>query len=443
MKTNIQNKDIIQLAAPIAFALLIPQLNFLTNTAFIGRLGQDELGVNGISGVFYLLLAMVGYGLSSGLQVLMARRVGEHNLSGLGRALSNGIVLSVLFSLTLMILSLWLAPLIFSLSIKSEKHLYLSIAFIYQRVWGLPFLMLTQLANAFFIASGSSKFIIWGSLTATIINIALDYALIFGHFGFQAYGLQGAAIASVVAEICAATLMWSIFYGKKMHKKYQVRQLLQFDLGLASDTLQLSAPLILQYFFSIGGWLLFFFYVEHLGATPLAASQMLRSVLGIVGVCTWAFASSCNTLVSRTIGQGNSDEVPALITKIIKLSFIATSIIGVVLILFPNYFLSLYTNDTALINYSITSLRAVVAGAVLMSVATVVFNGVVGTGNTWVNLVIEITCVLIYVVYCYVFIQKLQYPLYVAWLSECVYWIGLLLIAGMYLRSGKWKGKVI
>lgn len=443
MKIIIQNRDIFKIAAPISLALLIPQLNFLTNTAFIGRLGENELGINGISGVFYLLLAMVGYGLSSGLQVLMARRVGEGNRKALGSTMANGIVLSLLFSVSLMLLSLWIAPVIFSLNLHSDDHIYRSVDFIYVRVWGLPFLMLSQLANSFFIATGRSKLIIWGSAAATLVNISLDYCLIFGHWGFAAMGLHGAAIASVCSEIAASVLMWSIFFTRKMHLKYTLGNMLPFNLKLAANTLKVSAPLIFQYFFSIGSWLLFFFYVEHLGTRELASSQMLRSILGIVGVCTWAYASSCNTLVSRTIGQGLQNEVPRIIRKIIGLSFITTAIIGLVLLLFPAYFLSLYTNDKALILFSLPALRAVVLGTLVMSVATVAFNGVVGTGNTWINLRIEIACVILYIIYCYIFIRQLQSELYIAWLSEVVYWTGLLFISGLYLRSGRWKGKVI
>ena len=220
MKTRTTHNDIIKLAAPIALALLIPQISFLTNTAFIGRLGEQELGVNWIGGVFYLLLAMVGYGLSSGLQVLMARRAGEGNRKGLGSILGNGIILSLLFSCVLMLLALWMAPLLFSINIASEARLYLAVDFIYARAWGLPFLLLTQLCNAFFIASGRSRFIIYGSLTATGVNILLDYLLIFGHAGFRAAGLHGAALASVWAEVMAALVMWALFLFHRMHKKY-------------------------------------------------------------------------------------------------------------------------------------------------------------------------------------------------------------------------------
>ena len=304
MKILISAQDILKLAMPISLALLIPQINFLTNTAFIGRLGEDELGVNGIAGVFYLLLAMLGYGLSNGLQVLMARRVGEGNRKGLGKLFGNGIVLSTAFSILLMMLSLWFAPLLFGLTLHKDTHVYMSVDFLFVRVWGLPFLMLTQLVNSFFIATGRSKFIIYGSVAATLCNIVFDYLLIFGHGGFTAMGLHGAAIASVLAELTACIIMYSLFYYHRMHKKYEVRNILYFDFALSRNVLNIASPLIVQYFFSIGGWQLFFIFVEHLGSRELAASQILRSVLGIVGVCTWAFASACNTLVSRSIGQG-------------------------------------------------------------------------------------------------------------------------------------------
>lgn len=443
LKITINYRDILKIAAPIAMALLIPQINFLTNTAFIGRLGQDELGVNGISGVFYLLLAMLGYGLSNGLQVLMARRVGEGNQVGLGKILANGIVLSIFFSLLLMALTLWIAPLIFSMNLHDDRHILQSVDFIFVRIWGLPFLMLTQLANSFFIATARAKYIIWGSVLATLINITLDYCFIFGHAGFLPMGLRGAAWASVCSELASAGLMWALFCFQKMHRHYHLGSLINFNFKIAADSLRLAMPLILQYLFSIGGWLIFFFYVEHLGTQELAASQMLRSVLGIVGVCTWAFASTCNTLVSRTIGQGLQQQVPRLIWKIVGLSMFITAIISALLLLFPSYFLSMYTNDSSLVAFSIPALRSVVIGTLLMSIATVVFNGVVGTGNTWINLFIEITGVLIYIVYCYFFIQQWHCALYVAWLSECVYWFFLLAISAIYLRSGRWKGKVI
>lgn len=443
MKVSVANSDIIRLALPISLALLIPQINFFTNTAFLGRLGEVELGVNGIAGIFYLTLSMIGYGLNSGIQVQMARRAGEGDQAGLTKVLTNGVMLCILFSLSLMMLSLWLAPLIFGTSLSGGENVYLSINFLFIRVWGLPFLMLTQLINAFYIATGRSRFLMYGSAVGTLFNIVFDYLLIFGHAGFPEMGLEGAAAASILAEMAYCGVMYGIFFAKKYYDRYPVWDHVRFDGQLSKRILKVSSPLIVQYLFSIGGWQVFFIFVEHLGQQELAASQILRSVFGIVSIVTWAFAATCNTMVSNIMGQGRQEEVVPLIGRIAKISLIGTSIIVVLLLAMSGSFISLYRDDPSLVNLAVPSLRMIAVSTLIMAVSTVVFNGVVGTGNTLVNLTIEITCVCIYLVYCYIVIERLRSPLHWAWASEFVYWFCLLGIGYWYLRSGRWKGKRI
>ena len=443
LNTPITNKQIIKLAAPISLSILIPQVSFFTNTIFLGRLGQRELGVNGITGVFYLILSMIGYGLSSGMQVQMARRVGEGNKRGLAQLLTNGAMLALLFSFGLMLLTLWFVPLIFSFSLKDFQNFSLSINFVYVRVWGLPFLMLTQLLSSFFISVGKTKLLIYGSFVATFLNIIFDYAFIFGKLGMPNMGFIGAALASVLAEIFYFLTMLGVFIYERFYRVYPIGDYLHFDTELSRKTLKVAAPLIIQFMFSIGGWLVFFIFIEHLGKQSLAASQVLRNVFGIVGVGTWALATTCNTIVSKIIGQDRQGEVLRVILKISKLSLIYAVVLCTLLLLFSRGFLSIYTSDLALIDFSLPSLRVIVVATLVMAVSTVFFNGVVGTGNTLVNLTMEVTCVSLYLVYCYFFIRQWNSPLYICWGSEFVYWVSLLLGSAIYLRSGKWKGKKI
>lgn len=443
MEASVTNKAIIKLAAPLSLALLIPQVSFLTNTAFLGRLGEKELGVNGITGIFYLILAMIGYGLGSGMQVQMARRLGEGNKQGLAKLFSNGLMLSLVFAFGLMMLALWLAPLIFGLSLHSAENIFLSVDYLYIRVWGLPFLMVTQLFNAFYISIQRSRFLIYGSLVATLMNVFWDYTLIFGKFGFPAMGLEGAAVAAIISEFCYFLTMLGIFYFRKIHLEYPVTKYLQFDFDLSRRTLSVATPLIVQFLFSIGGWQIFFIFVEHLGTKELASSQILRSIFGIMGIVTWAFANASNSMVSNMIGRGRQREVVWLIAKIAKLSFLFSLIPCILLLLFSSDFLSLYRDDPALIAFATPSLRVIVLATLIMSVSTVIFNGVVGTGNTIINLAMEIGCVFIYLIYCYVIIERMHCALWLCWGSEFVYWISLFIAAFAYLQSGKWKGKSI
>lgn len=437
------NRGIIKLALPISVALFIPQASFFTNNVFMGRLGERELGVSGITGVFYLILSMIGYGLSSGVQIQMARRAGEENKNAITETFVNGLMISILCSLGLMLLTLWMVPLMFSFSLNDNDNFYLSVSFMYMRVWGLPFLMMAQLFNAFYIAIGRSSLLIAGSLIATVVNIALDYGLIFGQWGLPNMGFKGAAMASVISEIAYGLTMVAIFLAYRLHKEYPLSKYLNFDFNLSRKTLSVSAPLIVQFMFGIGGWLIFFLFIEHLGNQSLAASQILRSIFGLVGVGTWALATTCNTMVSNVIGQGYSNLVLPVIKKIVKLSVAYTAILSLLLLVFAEQFLGIYTDKMELIQFTIPSLRVIIVTNIIMAISTVAFNGVVGTGNTLVNLTLEISCVGLYLIYCYFVIQKWHMPLYICWGSEVVYWTALLLTSGFYLRSGWWRGKHI
>lgn len=443
MENQYSFKQIIKIAAPISVALLIPQLSFLTNTAFLGRLGASELGVNALSGVFYLLLSMLGYGLTSGIQVQMSRRIGERDHAGLVSLLKHSIVLVLCFSFTLMLIASFLVPYLYDFVLHDASNRYLNQVFFKIRIWGLPFLMLTHLFNTFFISVNNTTSLIWGSLMSTLTNILLDYLLIFGHAGMPALGIKGAAYASVFAELVYVTIMIGQYVFSSATRSYELKNASPIQLASMLQSLKVAAPLIVQFLFSIGGWQIFFIFVEHLGKLELASSQILRSIFGIVGVATWAFASTTNTLVSKAIGADKSHLVLQIIKRIAIISLGFTLLICSMLLLFANSFLTLYTQDLAILKMALPSMQVIVLAMGIMSLATVVFNGVVGTGNTIINLVMEISCVGIYLIYCFIVIEQQKASLQWAWMSEFVYWSSLLVLSIWYLHSGKWKGKMV
>lgn len=80
----ITNRQILSITLPIAAAIVVPQLNFVTNNIFLGQLGVQSLSVAGLTGVYYLIFAVVGIGLNNGLQMLIARRAGENKVDAIG-----------------------------------------------------------------------------------------------------------------------------------------------------------------------------------------------------------------------------------------------------------------------------------------------------------------------------------------------------------------------
>src|ERR1700749_3672299 len=100
-KVGISNRDILKMALPISLAILVPQINFITNNIFLGHLDKtgEALSTAGITGVYYLLFAVIGQGLNNGMQALIARRAGEGRIGEIGRLFSQGMIITLTLSL--------------------------------------------------------------------------------------------------------------------------------------------------------------------------------------------------------------------------------------------------------------------------------------------------------------------------------------------------------
>ncbi|NLR81280.1 MATE family efflux transporter [Chitinophaga eiseniae] len=443
MQLEVTTRQIIKIAGPICLALIIPQINHITNTAFLGRLGEFELAANGIAGIYYLVMYMIVYGLNNGLQVLIARRAGQGQYAGIGQLFSNGIQVGLVFSLIAILITLLAAPWFFAKSLHDQHILSAAVSFIRIRIWGLPFLMLLNMADAFYIGSGHPKILIVISLFQEMMNIFFDYTLIFGKLGLPAIGLNGAAIASIIAEFTGCLVACSMLFIRGYYRKYSLFGYLRVNWAIVRNILDVSAPLIIQFLFSIGSWFVFFIFIEHLGERPLAVSNMLRSIFGFFGIFTWSLAAACNTMVSNVIGQGKSELVFKAIRKIVGISVICATTVCILVNLFPYTLLHIYTNNADLITVAIPSIRIITLSTILMAVSAVTMSGVIGTGNTRMNLVTEITAVIGYMLYCDIVIERMRSELQWAWGADFIYWTIIFGLSYWYLRSGRWKGKEI
>src|ERR1043165_5868199 len=112
LQVQITNRQILKIALPIAAAILVPQINFITNNIFLGGLGEQSLASAGITGVYYLIFAVIGNGLNNGLQSLIARKAGENKPKDIGHLFFHGVWVSLAISFLGILLTYTLAPVI-------------------------------------------------------------------------------------------------------------------------------------------------------------------------------------------------------------------------------------------------------------------------------------------------------------------------------------------
>jgi Na+-driven multidrug efflux pump len=297
--------------------------------------------------------------------------------------------------------------------------------------------------NALLVGTNQSKFLIIGTATEAIVNIFFDYSLIFGHFGFVAMGLNGAAYASIIAEIMGLLIIYLVIHYQKIGARFELFKRFSFKWDYIKLILVQSAPIMAQYMISIISWEFFYILIEHRGEQSLAVSNSMRNIFGFFGSFTWAFAATSNTMVSNIIGQNMEEKVIPLIHKIAKWSFGFAVSVFIVLNVFARPFLSIYGQGEGFMQEGVPVLRVVSFALLLMSIATVWLNGVTGTGQSKINLGIEFFAIIVYIAYSYLTIEYYQLPITIGWVCEIIYWICLLVPSYLYIKSMRWKGKRI
>ena len=443
LQVEISNRQILKIALPISLAIFVPQLNFITNNIFLGHYSQEALAAGGLAGVYFLIFAMIGYGLNSGLQTLIARRAGENRPEEIGKIFSQGVFISLYIAVIGIVISWLVAPAIFRAVIENPVTAENTIGFIKIRIWGLPFLYVYQMRNALLVGTNNSRYLVIGTLAETVANVLFDYLLIFGNLGFPEMGLNGAAVASIIAEFTGMFVIFVVIHYKGISQRFSLFKYFRWDIHYVKQLLSISLPLIFQLAISIISWEFFYILVEHHGQQALAISQVMRNVFGIAGCFTWAFASTSSAMVSNIIGQGKKDQVEFLIMKIVRISFLFALVLASLVNIFPGLLLSVFGQDEEFINAAIPVIRVVTSAMLLMSISVVWLNAVTGTGNSRYTFYIELITIILYSIYVYLVLEHFNLSIVYGWMSEWLYWISLFILSWLYIRSGKWKSKVI
>lgn len=421
----------------------IDNLLILIDAAFLGKVGSVALAASALGGIFYLSLLMVGWGFGIGAQIIIARRFGEGNYAEVGKTMQHAALFMVPLSLFFFLLTFFGAQAFFNANIDSPE-LYQAInTFVSFRIFGFFFAFTNILFRSFYIGILKTRIISISSLVIASVNIVLDWLLIFGNLGFPKMGIAGAAIATVIAEVCGTVFFIVFTLQRKDIIEFEIFKKLDFSFQRLKNIIKVASPVMLQFSISFAGWFLFFLFVEHMGVNAVAASNINRSIYMIVLLPLWGVASAANSLVSSKIGEGRTPEVIPVIVKICLLSLAATGVLVLLVNLFAGLLFGFFTNDQQLLNVSYSILYIVSTSSVLLAIGVVLFNGVSGTGNTHITLFFEIFVMASYVFIAWYFSHNGNYGVAWVWLAEVFYGLSMAILSALYLWKGNWKNRKI
>ena len=206
--------------------------------------------------------------------------------------------------------------------------------------------------------------------------------------------------------------------------------------------LKLATPTMVQKLFSFGIWFIFFILIEKMGETATGISSIVRSIYMILITPCFAFATTTNTLVSRTIGEGHPDQVFSTINKISKNCILCTVPIIILISIIPEQVARIYTDDIELARLVIPSVYVICIGTIFQGIGNAYFEAVSGTGNTSAALYLEAAILVIYVVFIWMMTHVTTEVQWV-WTAEIVYGVLLGIVCFIYMKFAKWNKKRI
>ncbi len=423
------------ISLPLIFAELNEIIVHVIDTAFLGRVGTTELGALALADTILEIWFVVALGLSEGMQIVIARRVGEEHDRRVGTTFNQGLLLVVILSVALTALLKLAAPTVAGLVTTSDEVAAAVNDFLQIAAFGLPLYGASFAFSAFYIGIGRTRVLIGATGLLALANLVLGYGLILGHLGLPRLGLEGAAWASLGAELVAALFLLTYTIRRAGVSRYGLFRFGPFDRKVVGSLVTLSGPVAMEALVEAFQWLLFFAIVGSIGPTALAVSNLVFSCLLILLIPGEAFAESVVSLVGKTLGRLSDGALGPVVRRALSPAYLVSAPLVLATLVLPEQVLSVFTSDQDLVAAAAGPLRVVGVAMIVVIPAALWSAAIAGAGDTVANGVIETVVAIVLIACAYSFGLEITY----VWIAVPVAWgIGLILWYG-WASLGFWK----
>ncbi|PIE87364.1 MAG: hypothetical protein CSA03_00720 [Bacteroidetes bacterium] len=440
---SLSYKTILSIAIPLMGSSFIQSIVLLTDSSFLSRYDTLAFDASGNGGLIYITLFMILAGLNEGTQILMARRIGEEKESVLGSIFASSVLINLFIALILFAITWLIIPQIIDHSVNSQELGQLQLSYLNVRSLGFIPSVVSLAILAYLTASGKTALIFVNAILVAVTNIALDYALIFGNLGLPEMGLEGAALASAIADFVGLiVLIIAVFFLPKLNGK-KVLTDLKVNWSRISRVLKVGSPIMLQGLTALLTWTIFFFWIEQMGIFELTVSQNIRSLYFLAFVPIWGFGATTKTYVSQYMGKKDFQSIAIATRRIQLLTMVFLIAIFHGAILYPEKLIEFVNPNEEFIETSASTLQFLFGSILLYGFGSIYFYTIAGSGNTRYSFIIELISVVLYLFFAFLFIKVLNWDIYYVWTVEYIYFGVICSLSIIYLRFFNWKKKQI
>ena len=442
-------REVILLALPLMISTFSYSLMQFCDRMFLGSYSQTSLAAVMPAGVMSWTLMSFPFGVALYTNVFVAQYYGAGKLKRVSNVLWHGLILAACF-VPLFIFSAVAPQLIFQwashgATMVAEESTY----FRFMAIGSIGNIFGAVLTS-FYIGQGKTWLVMIVDVSAAVLNIFLDWLLIFGFtlgtYSISPMGIKGAAIATAIAIWCKALVFIFLIFRKPSRKKYGLFEGFRFQPALLWRMLRFGSSNGFQFLIECLAIAAFSLMIGQLGEVPAAATTVAISVNMMVFVPIFGLSTAVSTLVGQQIGDKKPELAARATWTSLQIGLMYTGAFGLAYLLVPDLFLIGYEagveNFEEVRALSKTLLMFVAAYCIFDSVQIVFVGAIKGAGDTLFVVLTTIVCAIIFVVVGYTsqFLYSGENAKLFGWWTALTYWIVLLsVIFGARFIQGRWK----
>lgn len=344
--------SLVRLSVPIALQNLITFCVGLADNLMIGSLGDSAVSGVYMGNQIQTLMQVFSGGIEGAILVLAAQYWGRGDKESIKKIVSIGIKFSIAFGLVVSIICAVFPSWVISLFSPDSTVIDCGREYLEVLCHSFVFFTITQALIASMRSVENAGIGMAVSLVTLVVDVTLNYLLIFGKFGFPELGIRGAAIATLTARICECFIMiiYSFIIDKKL--KLRFRDMLSFDRTLFKDFVKYGSPIIAGQLVWAGNMMANSVIIGHMGKAVTAAVSVSNTLNNLAYVTMNGMAGAVGIITGKTVGAGKKEKMIEYAKTVQVLFLILGVITGAVLFLIKNKFISFYNISDEAVGYS-------------------------------------------------------------------------------------------
>lgn len=432
-------RELVVLAVPVILTNLSSTLMMTADAAMVGRLGATALGAVGYGGIWYWTVLSAFSGAATGVQTFVAQAHGADRPSDCGRWAWQGWYAVVPAATVVIALFAWsFAPLLAALRPDTSLR-PLANDYVQARALGITGLVTALILSAFLRGVGDTRTPLYAMIAANLVNLVLNYGLIYGRLGLPPWGVYGAGVATAVSEWLYAGCLLVAFCRRPVAARYGTAAAAP-EAEAVRRFLHTSAPIGGQWLLDMLAFAAFSTLVARMGASEMAASQALISLMHLSFMQVIGVQMAVATLVGRYVGAGDLAAAARSHASALWVGLAMATAVAALFIVAPDLCLRLFTSDAEVLRLGGPLLAVGAAFGVCDAIGILSGGALRGAGDTrWPFLVQTALAWGLFLPSAYLLGVTFAGGLTGAWLGGVVYLAVLGVVLQWRFRSGAWQ----